>query len=95
MDKHFAKSEDFVQRSVAGECLLVPIRRRLTDTNSIYVLNETGAEVWQRLDGTRSLRDIAADLHAAYEVATEQLEQDLNGLIDDLISIEAIHEVPR
>ncbi len=95
MDKHFAKSEDFVQRTVAGECLLVPIRRRLTDTNSIYVLNETGAEVWQRLDGTRSLRDIAADLHAAYEVATEQLEQDLNGLIDDLISIEAIHEVPR
>ena len=64
MDKHFAKSEDFVQRSVAGECLLVPIRRRLTDTNSIYVLNETGAEVWQRLDGTRSVRDIAADLHA-------------------------------
>ncbi len=95
MDKHFAKSEDFVQRTVAGECLLVPIRRRLTDTNSIYVLNETGAEVWQRLDGTRSVRDIAADLHAAYEVATEQLEQDLNGLIDDLISIEAIHEVPR
>ena len=95
MDKHFAKSEDFVQRTVAGECLLVPIRRRLTDTNSIYVLNETGAEVWQRLDGTRSLRDIAADLHAAYEVATEQLEQDLNGLIDALNSIEAIHEVPR
>ena len=95
MEKHFARSEDFVQRNVAGECLLVPIRRRLTDTNSIYVLNETGAEVWQRLDGTRSVRDIADDLHAAYEVATEQLEQDLKGLIDDLLSIEAIHEVPR
>ncbi len=95
MDRHFTRSEDFVQRTVAGECLLVPIRRRLTDTNSIYVLNETGAEVWQRLDGTRSVRDIAADLLAAYEVATERLDQDVKGLIDDLLSIEAIHEVPR
>lgn len=95
MDGTFAKSTDFVQRNVAGECLLIPIRRRLTDANSLYVLNETGAAVWERLDGTRSLREIAGDLLQNYEVPPEQLEQDVQELVNDLLSIQAIHPVHR
>ena len=54
----YAKNPQYIQRDVAGECILVPIRRNLTESNSIYVLNETGAALWQRIDGTRSLRTI-------------------------------------
>ena len=75
MDGTFAKSTDFVQRHVAGECLLIPLRRRLTEANSLYVLNETGAAIWERLDGTRS--------------------RDLQELVNDLLSIQAIHPVHR
>ncbi len=95
MDGTFAKSTDFVQRNVAGECLLIPIRRRLTDANSLFVLNETGAAVWERLDGTRSLQEIARDLLQNYEVPPEQLEQDVQELVNDLLSIQAIHPVHR
>ncbi len=95
MDKRFVKSQDFVQRNVAGECLLIPIRRRLTDVNSLYVLNETGAALWQRLDASRSVEDIAGDLLAEYDVSGEQLERDLRELINDLLSIQAIQEVAR
>lgn len=95
MEGTFVKSQDFVQRTVAGECLLIPIRRRLTETNSLYVLNETGAAVWERLDGTRSLQDIAEDLLEDYEVPPEQLAQDLGELVNDLLSIQAIHPVHR
>lgn len=95
MDGTFAKSKDFVQRNIAGECLLIPIRRRLTDANSLYVLNETGAAIWERLDGTRSLQDIAGDLVEEYEVPPERLEQDLQELVNDLLSIQAIHPVHR
>ena len=31
----YAKNPDYVQRDVAGECILVPIRRNLTESNSI------------------------------------------------------------
>ncbi len=95
MDKRFVKSQDFVQRNVAGECLLIPIRRRLADVNSLYVLNETGAAVWERLDASRSIADIAVDLLAEYDVPSEQLERDLRELINDLLSIQAIQEVAR
>lgn len=90
----YTKSNDFVQRQVAGECILVPIRRNLTEANSIYVLNETGAAVWNCIDGTRSMTSIEQELVHAYEVGTEQLHQDLETLVTDLLSIRAIHKVP-
>ncbi|GKS58154.1 hypothetical protein YTPLAS18_16810 [Nitrospira sp.] len=89
----YAKNPDFIQRNVAGECILVPIHRRLPDRNSIYVLNETGAEVWNRLDGRVPLRAVIDDVHGLYDVAREQLHRDVVTLMTDLLSIQAIEEV--
>jgi hypothetical protein len=89
----YAKNHDYVQRDVAGECILVPVRRSLTDSNSIYVLNETGAALWGRIDGTRSVQTITTEFVQEYDVALEQLHQDVHTLLTDLLSIHAIHEV--
>jgi hypothetical protein len=89
----YAKNPEYVQRDVAGECILVPIRRNLTESNSIYVLNETGASLWQRIDGTRSLQTITDEFVQEYDVTTEQLYQDFRTLLTDLLSIHAIDEV--
>ncbi len=94
MDKIFVKSADFVQREVAGEFLLIPLKRQLTDINSLYVLNETGAALWRLLDGQHSVQDIIRDLSEEYAVTVEQLTKDLNELIEDLLSIKAIQEAP-
>jgi hypothetical protein len=94
MSKVYAPNADFVQRDVAGECLLIPIRRQLADVNSLYVLNETGAAAWRLLDGKRSLREIAGDLSREFDVTVEQVEQDLMVLVEDLLSIQAIRETP-
>ncbi|MET0515156.1 MAG: PqqD family protein [Nitrospiraceae bacterium] len=89
----YSKNPDFVQRDVAGECILVPIKRRLSDVNSIYVLNDTGAALWNRIDGKRSVQDIHADFFEEYDVTAEQLRQDFETLLADLLSIQAIEEV--
>lgn len=89
----YLKNPDFVQRNVAGECILVPVRRRLVDANSIYVLNETGASLWNRIDGTRSIRDIVVEFSEEYDVTVDQVRQDCETLLADLLSIQAIHEV--
>ena len=88
----YAKNTDFVQRDVAGECILVPIRPKLSDVNSLYVLNETGPAVWRRIDGNRSMSEIVAELSAEFDVARDQLERDLESLFDDLLEIRAIEE---
>ncbi len=89
----YKKNPDFVQRDVAGECILVPIRRQLTDVNSIYVLNETGASLWNRIDGQRSTKQIMTDFCEEFEVSLDQLTQDFTTLLNDLLSINAIEEV--
>ncbi len=88
----YAKHPDYVQRDVAGECILVPIRRRLSEANSIYVLNETGAALWNRLDGRRTLHEIMTDFIAEYDVSRDDLAKDVTTLMDDLLSIHAIEE---
>ena len=91
----YTKHPDYVQRDVAGECILVPIRRTLTEANSIYVLNETGAALWKRIDGQRTAQDIVTEFCNEYEVATDQLAKDFTLLLDDLLSIQAVEEVTR
>ena len=91
----YTKHPDYVQRDVAGECILVPIRRTLTEANSIYVLNDTGAALWNRIDGQRTAQDIMTDFCNEYEVATDQVAKDFTLLLDDLLSILAVEEIAR
>jgi hypothetical protein len=91
----YTKHPDYVQRDVAGECILVPIRRTLTEANSIYVLNDTGAALWNRIDGQRTAQDIMTDFCNEYEVATDQVAKDFTLLLDDLLSIQAVEEIAR
>jgi hypothetical protein len=92
MQRIYTRSLDFVQREVAGECILIPIRRQLTDVICLYVLNETGAAVWRRIDGKRTLQDISLELADEFDVTPAQLQSDLTSLIEDLLSIHALQE---
>jgi coenzyme PQQ synthesis protein D (PqqD) len=93
-DKIYTKNQDFVSREVAGEFILVPIRRQLNEVNSLYVLNETGAALWRRIDGKHAAREIIEDFSKEFDVTREQIEKDFNSLIEDLLSIRAIEEAP-
>ena len=86
----YSKNPNFVFRKVAGEALLVPIRQRLDRVNSLYVLNETAAAIWDRIDGRASMADILDALTREFDVAPARLEQDAATLVNDLLSIEAI-----
>jgi hypothetical protein len=86
----YLKSPDFVERAVAGECILVPIRRHQQDANSIFVLNETGATFWRYLDGRRTVADILREFQEEFDVTPDQLAKDVSILLDDLRSIDAI-----
>ena len=90
--KVYCKSPDFVQRDVAGECILVPIRRQLTQANKIFVLSETGAAFWSLLDGKRPLSKVVDGLLGEYDVSRDRLEDDLSALIKELLGIQAIQE---
>lgn len=90
--KVYAKNPDFVGRDIADEFILVPIRQHLRTSNSIYVLNQTGAGFWRLLDGKRPVTEIVRCLSEEFEASEDQLARDLAPLIDDLVGIQAVSE---
>ncbi len=48
----------------------------LPDKGEVKVLNEVGARIWTLADGSRSVREIAAEITSAYAVSPEQAQAD-------------------
>ena len=95
LDKVYRKNPDFVARQVADEFILVPIKRRLDDQNSLYVLDPIAADIWHKIDGKKTVAQIAKQLREEFEADSAQIESDLENLIGDLASAEAIREDPQ
>lgn len=79
-------------REIAGEMILVPIRSRAGELNSIYTLNEVGARIWQLVDGTMTVERIRDTLYDEYEVDPKVLMEDLIQLLEQLCGIGALEE---
>ena len=57
------RSGDVVAREIEGEILIVPLVAGIGDTDDeLYTLNETGQAIWEKLDGERTLNEVAASL---------------------------------
>lgn len=72
----FQKAENIVTRKVMDETLLVPISGELASMDNLYTLNETGAFIWQALDGNRSLTEISSMLEQQYDAPLEVIQAD-------------------
>lgn len=84
LDSVFRKAENIVSRKVMDETLLVPITGELASMDNLYSLNETGAFIWEALDGSRSLAEIGRQLGQMYDADAAIIEADMMEIIADL-----------
>jgi hypothetical protein len=80
-DAVFARRANVVLREVAGERLLIPIRREVAELRSIFVLTGIGAFIWELLDGERSLGAVLAVIVEHYDIGAEQAGADLAAFV--------------
>ena len=86
LDSSYITSQNVVAREIEGEFIIVPLASCIGDANDeIYALNETGRAIWEKLDGHRSLREVARDLEAEFEACSEEIESDVLGLVKTLL----------
>jgi hypothetical protein len=82
----YMPSEEIVSREIEGEVIIVPLTGGIGDMeDELYTLNETGKAIWDLLDGNNSLKDIAENLSAQFEAQQEEIEQDILGLMQELL----------
>jgi methyltransferase-like protein len=82
----YAVSEDVVVREIEGELLLIPIASGIGDMeDELYTLNPAGKAILRQLDGARSLDQVAKALLERFPESAGVIEQDVLGLITELV----------
>ena len=90
----YRKNPDVVYRVIAGEAILIPITRQTQGAGRMLTLNETGAFIWERLDGERRLEEILEEIRTEFEVEEETARRDLLELISSLEEVGAVLPAP-
>jgi len=96
LEKHYAVSRAAVVREIGDEFMVIPPETSAGGMdNGPYILNRTGRAIWQGLDGSKSLKDTAAELAARFDVVPEAMEKDMLEFVKKLLKMNLIVEVSR
>lgn len=80
----FEPTEDIVAREIEGEIIIIPLIAGIGDAeDNLYTLNSTGREIWQLLDGKRTVREVVDELSRRYPGSAAEIERDVNGLLQE------------
>lgn len=90
LSKTYRRSDTMVSRKIGDEVILVPIRNKTGDLDSIFTLNELAAFIWDGLDGINTLEQVRNAIVREYDVPEETAAADLIGCIHELESIDAV-----
>lgn len=86
LDAVYVPSEDVVAREIEDEIIIVPLTAGIADMeDELYTLNETGRTIWKRLDGTKNLQEVVEELSREYEAVPDEIEEDVMGLVAELL----------
>ena len=79
-----SRSPSIVTRKTGNEYVLVPVANNIADMNSVYTLNETGAFIWEMIDGEKNVEDLIEAVISEYEVDRETALADVMLFIDNM-----------
>ena len=79
-----AHSPSIVTRKTGNEYVLVPVTNNIADMNSVYTLNETGAFVWELIDGNKNVGDLIEAVINEYNIDRETATSDMMAFIENM-----------
>ena len=86
LNRIYAPSEDVVAREIQKELIIIPVTSGIGDLeDEIFTLNESGREIWNKLNGKKELKRIAKELSSEFDSPLEEMEKDVLGLVEELL----------
>ena len=79
-----SQSPTIVTRKTGNEYVLVPVSNNIADMDSVYTLNETGAFIWEQIDGKRTIKELIAAMINEYDIDEETAMKDVFSFIENL-----------
>jgi hypothetical protein len=86
MDMIFSHSSDVVSREIDGALIIVPLTSGVGDMeDDLFSMNETGTEIWNMLDGKKTVQEVVEALARQYRAEQAEIEQDVAGIVTELL----------
>lgn len=93
MDRRvFTHRGEFALRQVGNDSILVPIRNRVGDLDSVYVFTSVAARIWSLLDGDRDVDSVVETICTEYDVDCDVVRADVGELLGSLQTADLIGE---
>lgn len=88
----YAKSANIILNKMEDEYIMVTIHPGQNGrADELYILNQTGVDIWERLNGKTPLDEIVRQITSKYNsVSDERIRQDVLALVNDLFSLNMI-----
>jgi hypothetical protein len=88
-------SPKVVTRKTGDEYVLVPVSNNIANMNNVYTLNETGAFIWDQIDGVKSVEEIIAALVSEYEIERTAASSDVFSFIEKMYEFLIIEQINK
>lgn len=82
----YVRSDSVVSRMIAGETLIVPIRKGVGDLASIYSLNPVASAIWETAKTPCSAEGIVESIAREFEGEREQIARDVDSFLGEMES---------
>ena len=79
-----SRSPSVVTRKTGNEYVLVPVTNNIADMTSVYTLNETGAFIWELIDGKKNVEELIEAVENQYNVDHKTAAEDIFCFIDNM-----------
>lgn len=86
-DKVFTASTDFVHRKNPDDSVIL---MRVTDDDDFFKITGVASQIWQRIDGKKTIKEILDSILNEYDVSEAQLVSDAEPFLKKLIDLEII-----
>ena len=94
--QYFIRSESVVSRVIAGETLIIPVRKGVGDLASIYSLNPVASVIWQAIQQPCHKHEIVTAIEQEFAGDRQEIEHDVDSFLDEMHSAGLIAPVePR
>src|SRR5881396_1490825 len=89
VDDRLAKNEKIPWRLIEEEAILIDL-----EEGEVLRLNPVGAEIWNAIDGTRTVAEIVAHICHTFEVSQRRATRDVYRFLKQLLRHELVEERP-
>jgi len=82
--RSYVRSDSVVARVIAGETLIIPVRKGVGDLASIYSLNPVATSIWQSIAKPRSKEEIVEFLREEFDGEGEDVYRDVEDFLVEM-----------